>query len=267
MAKRIVAQMSAFGKVEFNPKVNSISEAYKMHSNPLYQQAGYALSMSNDDAAKFLRENGFAQIIPGTHFAPAKDTAKFLGVPDTSLYSYLDRHHLNHSTNPMEAFSAELKSFFRRAGLMKSGEVSIIKSVNCCAGTFDFHFTKTDTHYVTEWNTSTRFYSARIILAMVPFMAHHFKRYNSEHPTVTLYNKLVWILARMRDEEKKVAEQKAAEEAAAKQAEIQKAEEEKRSAELKAGIAEETLYALIKKAVSEVMSGATISLASADVNT
>ena len=262
MAKRIVAQMSAFGKVEFNPKVNSISKAYKMHSNPLYQQAGYALSMSNDDAAEFLRENGFAQIIPGTHFAPAKDAAKFLGVPDTSMYYYLDRHHLNRVDNPMEAFSSELEWFFRRAGLNEVGKASTIKNKCGVSGTFDFHFDKTDTHYVTEWNTSTRFYSARIILAMVPFMAKHYKRYNSEHPSVTLYNKLVWVLARMRDEEKKAAEQKAAEEAAAKQAEIQKAEAEKKATELKADIAEDTLYELIKKAVSEVMSGAKISLAS-----
>ena len=267
MAKRSVAQMSAFGKVEFNPKVNFISEAYKMHSNPLYQQAGYALSMSNDDAVEFLRENGFAQIIPGTHFAPAKDVAKFFEVSVSSLHAYVNRHKLSRPYNPIEVISCELNVFFRKAGLQKVGKETIIKNESGGSGTFDFHFTKTDTHYVTEWGPRTRFYSARIILAMVPFMAHHFKRYNSEHPTVTLYNKLVWILAIMRDEEKKAAEQKAAEEEAAKQVEIQKAEAEKKSAELKADIAEDTLYELIKKAVSEVMSGAKISLASSEVNT
>ena len=150
MAKRIVAQMSAFGKVEFNPKVNSISEAYKMHSNPLYQQAGYALSMSNDDAAEFLRENGFAQIVPGTHFAPVKDVAKFLGISVTSVHSYFNRHKLSRPYNSTEAICCELKDFFGHAGLQKCGEATIIKNEGGHDGTFDFHFTKTDTHYVSD---------------------------------------------------------------------------------------------------------------------
>lgn len=221
--------------------------------------------MSNDEAVEILRGAGFSQIVPGTHFAPAKDIAKFFGISEISLYSYLDRHRLNRADNPQEALSAELKSFFRRAGLLNIGKATLIKNSNGTSGVFDCHFEKTDSHYVTVWNTSTRFYSARIVLAMIPFMATHHKRYNAEHPTVKLYDKLVWVLAEKRDAEKRVAEEAAQE--AAKQAALEAGEGAKKADVHPVVMSEEVLYQLIKKAVSEVMSGATIAIAAPAANT
>ena len=96
--------------------------------------------------------------------------------------------------------------------------------------------------------------SARVAVSMIPIMA----RYNGKFfksRVRTLNNELITFLRQKRQQAEAVAEAEAAAIAAA-EAEVQK------TAELKAAIAEDALYALIKKAVSEVMSGATSSLAS-----
>lgn len=258
MAKRILAQTFPFGKVENDTYAFSLANKYKEHKNPTYQECSYALRMSNDDAVELLRKAGFAQIIPGTHFAPAKDYAKFLDVPELSLYSYIDRYKLNHTCNPAEAISVELKTFFRRVGLLEHGELSLVKSG--CRGIFDFHFTKTDTHYVTGWNYSTRLYSARIVLAVIPFMARHHKRYDADHPSVKLYESLSVILEKMREEERQLAERLEAEEAARNAAATGVQAVEAQPEVLQPTISEEFLYGLVKKAVAEVLSGAKVEM-------
>lgn len=244
MAKRILAQTSPFGKVEINPYVNSVANRFKKHVNPIYQQSGYALTMTNDEAVGFLRENGFAQIVPGTHFATVGDYAEFLGIPVTAMQSYIYRRGLDCGKNPSEAVSAEINAFFSRVGLMKFGKPEILKESRC-RGLYDFHFEKTNTHYVTEWARSTKLYTARIVLAMLPFISANQKGLNPDHKSVALYEKLLPILEAKRAEEQAKAE---AQEVAAPVAQ--------------AAISEEVLYNLIKKAVCEVLSGAKVEVSS-----
>lgn len=200
MAKPILAQTTPFGKVEINTYVNSVSENFKTHENPLYQQAGYALAMSNDEAVNFLRDNGFAQIIPGTHFATVGDYAEFLGIPASVVQGYIYSHGLDRERNPAEAISAGIQAFFQRAGLTKIGKSEILKE-NRYRGIFDFHFEKSNTHYVTEWTRSTKLYTARVVLAMLPFISANQSGLSPDHKSVTLYDKLLPVLEEKRHEE------------------------------------------------------------------
>ena len=242
MAKRILAQTTPFGKVEINSYVNSVSERFKNHESPLYQQAGYALAMSNDEAVNFLRDNGFSQVIPGTHFATVGDYAEFLGIPASVVQGYIYRHDLDRERNPTEAISAGVQAFFQRAGLMKIGKPEILKE-NRYRGIFDFHFEKSDTHYVTEWTRSTKLYTARVVLAMLPFISANQKGLSPDHKSVTLYDKLLHILEEKRGEEQARAEAQEVIEPVAQSA-----------------VSEEVLYNLIKKAVGEVLSGAKVEM-------
>lgn len=242
MAKRILAQTSPFGKVEINPYVNSVAERFKTHENPIYQHAGYALTMTNDEAVDFLRENGFAQIIPGTHFATVGDYAEFLGIPASVVQGYIYRHGLDRERNPVEAISAGIQAFFQRAGLTKIGKPEILKE-NRYRGIFDFHFEKSDTHYVTEWTRSTKLYTARVVMAMLPFISASQKGLSPDHKSVALYDKLLLILEAKQAED--MAKAKAKEAAASV---------------VQAAVSEEVLYNLIKKAVGEVLSGAKVEM-------
>lgn len=204
--------------------------------------------MSNEDAIEFLRSAGFAQIIPGTHFAPERDYANFFGVEWSVLHGYLYRYGLNGTDNPAEAFSVGLKFFFKMAGLLDNGQIISDASKN---GLFDFHFKNTDAHYVTRYSWSVRMISARCAVAMIPFMA----RYNGagHHGKIKSLNEdLIKFLREKREMAKAIAEAEA---------------EAERAAEVKAAIAEDALYELIKKAVCEVMSGAKLSLATPSANT
>lgn len=239
MAKPILAQTTPFGKVEINTYVNSVSERFKNHENPLYQQAGYTLTMSNDEAVNFLRDNGFAQIIPGTHFATVGDYAEFLGIPSSVVQGYIYRHGLDRERNSAEAISAGIQAFFQRAGLTKIGKPEILKE-NRYRGIFDFHFEKSNTHYVTEWTRSTKLYTARVVLAMLPFISANQKGLSPDHKSVTLYDKLLPVLEEKRREEQ--------------------AKTDAQNVVTQSAVSEEVLYNLIKKAVGEVLSGAKVEM-------
>lgn len=256
MAKRIVAQIPKKCKVKVNPYVDSMAETLKAKSELHYRRAGEVLSLTNEDAIEFLRSVGFSQIIPGTHFAPLRDYAKFLDVQWHSLSCRIDYYKLGNQNNSQECFSTTLKRFFKVAGLMSKGEI-LPKSHK--AAPFDFRFTKTDSHYVTEDSYSVRFVSARVVVAMIPIMASKNGSHYKEKCRA-LNDELIKFLRKKHEEAKAYAAESAATYAA-------EAEEAKSTADLKATLAEETLYQLIKRAVVEVMSGAHISLAAPTTNT
>lgn len=256
MAKRIVAQIPKKCKVKVNPYVDSVAETLKAKSELHYRRAGEALSLTNEDAIEFLRSVGFSQIVPGTHFAPLRDYAKFLDVQWGTLNGYLNYYKLSNNDNPVEAFSASPKRFFKIAGLLSKGEI-LPKPHK--AAPFDFHFTKTDSHYVTQDSYSVRFVSARVIVAMIPIMGCKGGSFYKEKCRA-LNDELIKFLRQKAEQAQVIAEAEAAAKTAA-EAEAQK------EAELKAALAEETLYQLIKRAVVEVMSGAHISLAAPTTNT
>ena len=256
MAKRIVAQIPKKCKVKVNPYVDSMAESLKAKPELHYRRAGEVLSMTNEDAIEFLRSVGFSQIIPGTHFAPLRDYARFLDVRWHSLSCRIDYYKLGNQNNSQECFSTTLKRFFKVAGLMSKGEI-LPKSHK--AAPFDFRFTKTDSHYVTEDSYSVRFVSARVVVAMIPIMASKNGSHYKEKCRV-LNDELIKFLRQKHEEAKAYAAESAAIYAA-------EAEGAKSTADLKATLAEETLYQLIKRAVVEVMSGAHISLAAPTTNT
>lgn len=251
MAKRIVAHNPKKCKVKNNPKLEATAELLKSSAEPHYRRAGEALSLTNDEAIDFLRSVGFSQIVPGTHFAPLDDFATFFDVDRGSFYNFIYRYKLGIQHNPLESISCNMSNFFRVAGLLDKGEIVRESSES---GMFDFHFTKTDSHYVTRDRWSVRLISARVAVAMLPIMAQLNGKYRKDKVR-SLNGELTKVLREKNERARAIAEAEAAAKAAA-EAEAQKA------AELKAAIAEDTLYELIKKAVSEVMSGAKISLAS-----
>lgn len=258
MAKHIVTQIPKKCKVKVNPYVDSVAESLKAKPELHYRRAGEVLSMTNEDAIEFLRSVGFSQIIPGTHFAPLRDYARFLDVQSHILSCRIDYYKLGNQNNSQECFSTTLKRFFKVAGLLSKGE---ILSKPHKAAPFDFRFTKTDSHYVTEDSYSVRFVSARVVVAMIPIMASKNGSHYKERCR-TLNDELIKFLRQKNDQAQAIAEA----EAAARVAAEAKAEARK-EADLKAALAEETLYQLIKRAVVEVMSGAHISLAAPTVNT
>lgn len=249
MAKRIVSHTGRLCKVQNNPKIEAVSALFKESDKLYYQQAGEALSMSNDEAIEFLRSVGFSQIIPGTHFAPEGDYARFFDVEKMSFHNYVHRYGLNRSENPLEAFSCDLKYFFKHAGLFDVGEV-VSPAKN--SSIFDFQFKGTGAHYVTRNSWSTRLLSARVATGMIPILANWFGRYHSDCKIAALHRELTSFMAKKREEEARIAA---------------KVEEAKKAEELKSSMTEDMLYRLIKKAVSEVMSGATIAIAAPVTNT
>lgn len=231
MAKIIVPQTPKFCKVQNNRKLSMLSKKLLKHDKEHCRQAGEALRMSNDDAAEFLRSVGFSQIIPGTHFAPGHDVAQFFDIKESCLYNFILRYGMNNRDNPMEAISSELVSFFRAAGLFEVGEVvSDLKTK-----VFDFHFKNTDTHYVTTYGSSTRMYSARVIVAMIPILARHYSKIDKDCKCASLYAALVEHMG----DKKPVAEP------------VKTATPT---------LNEELLYELVKKAVGEVLSGAKVEM-------
>ena len=256
MAKRIVAHIPKKCKVKVNPYVDSVAESLKAKSELHYRRAGEVLSMTNEDAIEFLRSVGFSQIIPGTHFAPLRDYAKFLDVQWHILHCRIDYYKLGNQHNPQECFSTTLKRFFKVAGLLSKGEI-LPKSHK--AAPFDFRFAKTDSHYVTEDSYSVRFVSARVVVAMIPIIASKGGSFYKEKCRA-LNDELIKFMRQRAEHAREVAE---AESAAKEVAEA----EAQNAADLKASLAEETLYQLIKKAVAEVMSGAKFSIAAPVENT
>lgn len=123
MAKQIIPQTESFCKVQNNPHVAALARVYAKSPNEPLRDCSRILTLSNDNAVEILKSLGFTQVVPGTHFAPMYDLAKFFGVKEDSLYSYLQRYGLNHTDNPREAFSCDLRVFFHRAGLLKHGKV------------------------------------------------------------------------------------------------------------------------------------------------
>ena len=256
MAKRIVAHIPKKCKVKVNPYVDSVAESLKEKPELHYRRAGEVLSLTNEDAIEFLRSVGFSQIIPGTHFAPLRDYARFLDVQSHILSCRIDYYKLGNQNNSQECFSTTLKRFFKVAGLLSKGEI-LPKSHK--AAPFDFRFTKTDSHYVTEDSYSVRFVSARVIVALIPIMASKNGSHYKEKCRA-LNDELIKFLRQKNEQVQAIAEAEVAAKTTA-EAEAQKA------ADLKATLAEETLYQLIKRAVVEVMSGAHISLAAPTTNT
>lgn len=256
MAKRIVAHIPKKCKVKVNPYVDSMAESLKAKPELHYRRAGEALSMTNEDAIEFLRSVGFSQVVPGTHFAPLDDFAKFFEVDKGSFYNFIYRYNLGIKDNSLESISCNMKYFFKTAGLLDKGEI-VSESAN--NGLFDFHFTKTDSHYVTRDRRSVRMISARVAVAMLPLMAVLNGKYRKDKVRV-LNEELIKVLRQKNEQTQAIAGAKAAANATA-EAEAQK------DTDLKATLAEETLYHLIKRAVVEVMSGAHISLAAPTTNT
>lgn len=256
MAKNIVTQIPKKCKVESNPNLEAVADSLRVKSGLHYRRAGEALSLTNEEAIEFLRSVGFSQIVPGTHFAPLRDYAKFMDVQWQCLYMRIQRSKLGHSDNPCESFSASPKRFFKAAGLLNKGEI-LPKSNK--AAPFDFRFNKNDSHYVMDDSASVRFVSARVAVAMIPIIANDGGKFYKEKCRA-LNDELIKFLRQKAEQAQVIAEAEAAAKTAA-EAEAQK------EAELKAALAEETLYQLIKRAVVEVMSGAHISLAAPTTNT
>ena len=249
MSEPIVSHNERLCKVEVNPKVDIRAKYFSASKEAHHRWAGEALSLTNEDAIEFLRSVGFSQIIPGTHFAPERDYAFFFGVEWMCLHNYVHRYGLNHKNNPIEAYSTRLDSFFRKAGLFEIGELSA-QSIK--DGVFDFHFKNTDTHYVTRDSRSVRLLSARVAVAMIPIIANWHSRTPKGARISSLNKDLISYLQKKHEQEQAIAAAEA---------------EAKKAAELKARIAEDTLYELIKRAVVEVMSGAKIAIAAPNTNT
>ena len=259
MAKRIVTQNPHKSKVKINPHVDAVSQSLSRDKKLYLKRSGEVLAMSNKEAIEFLRSVGFSQIVPGTHFAPARDFAEFFGVESVTLFGFINKHKIGVKGGHDEAFMTHLEQFFTDAGLNESGEV--IRSA-AESGVFDFHFTKSGIHYVTR-NSAHKIcmVSARVALSAIPFIADcRYERSYDKTKAKALNDELIKFLRQRREQEQAIAEA----EAAARVAAEAKAQKE---AELKASMAEETLYKLIKRAVVEVMSGAHISLAAPTVNT
>lgn len=256
MAKSIVAHIPKKCKVKSNPKLEATAESFKVSPDLRFRRAGEALSMTNEDAIEFLRSVGFSQVVPGTHFAPLDDFAKFFEVDKDSFYNFIYRYNLGVKDNPLESISCNMKYFFKTAGLLDKGEI-VSESAN--DGLFDFHFAKTDSHYVTRDRRSIRMISARVAVAMLPLMATLNGKYRKDKVR-TLNEELIKVLRQRNEQAQAVAEAEAA-------AKIAAEAEARKEADLKAALAEETLYRLIKRAVIEVMSGAHISLAAPTTNT
>ena len=256
MAKRIVAQKPEKCKVNVNPKLEATAESLKASPESRYRRAGEALTLTNEEAVEFLRSVGFSQIVPGTHFAPERDFAKFFDVQWNTLHGYIYRYKLGYEHNPDESFSTTPKHFFKVAGLLDKGEIVPKKHK---WDPFDFYFKNTDSHYVTQDSSSVRFVSARVAVALLPIMANYNGTLSKEKCRM-LDNELSKFMHRKHEHEKAVIEAAAA-------ARIAAEKEAKRAAELKASIAEDTLYELIKRAVVEVMSGAKIAIAAPSTNT
>lgn len=252
MANSILPQSITFGKVENNSHINSIAKHRAKSTSPVYRRMAEILSLSNEEAIEFLMENGFSQIIPGTHFAPIKDYALFFCVKPECLQSYLYRNALDVPTNAKEAMSTSLESFFRRAGLYSIGKVI---SSGYDPGVFDFYFEQTCSHYVTEWSHSTKFYSARVALSVIPLIANWRSSNNPAHPIINLNRRLADFI-----EAKRVAAEEAI------KAAEKKAEAAKSVPEITGGSAEDLLYQLVKRAVAEILSGAKVEV-SAPVKT
>lgn len=259
MAKSILAQIPKKCKVKVNPYVDAVAGSLKAKPELHYRRAGEVLSLTNEDAIEFLRSVGFSQIVPGTHFAPLRDYARFLDVQPQIIYSALYYYKLGYKENPVECFSTEPRRFFKVAGLLDEGEI-LPKEHKWSP--FDFHFTKTDSHYVTEDGYSVRFVSARVVMSLIPIIASRNGSFHKEKCRV-LNEELIKFLRQKREEAQAIAEA----EAAAAEAQAIAEAEAKKAAELKAAIAEESLYQLIKRAVAEVMSGAKISLTAPAENT
>ena len=241
MAELIVPQLEPFCKVQNNPHVAAIARVYAKSPSESLRECSRVLSIDNDKAVEILRSMGFSQIVPGTHFAPMYDLAAFFGVKEDSLYSYLQRHGLNHTDNPREAFSYDLRVFFRKAGLLKYGKFVQGEGLGP-GGMFDFQFDKLDCHYVTEYRWSTRFYSARVAIAMLPLLANWHKKRNPTHKCVMLYDKLMLAVAEFeRDKEEKTIEK------AARRANVGSVSQSGTT------ISKDELLVMIKQAVREVL--------------
>ena len=240
MAKRIVSQTESFCKVQNNPHVAALARVYAKSPNEPLRECSRILSLSNDNAVEILKSLGFTQVVPGTHFAPMYDLAKFFGVKEDSLYSYLQRYGLNHTDNPREAFSCDLRVFFHRAGLLKHGKIVQGEGLGP-GGMFDFHFQKLDCHYVTEYRWSTRFYSARVAIAMLPLLANWNKKRNPTHKCVSLHEKVMAFVV----EHEKQKEAEAIEKAATRAQVSEPA--------MGATISKDELIGMIKQAVREVL--------------
>lgn len=200
MAEFILPQTESFCKVQNNPKLKSVSDLYKSNADKYFQMSGKILAMDNDSAVEFLKANGFFQIVPGTHFAPCCDFAEFFGVNPDSLYNYLYRHNLSGGGSQKESIYGSFAAFVRKAGLLKVGQfVDPLHAPD--RGYHDFRFNNTGVHYITKYSSSTRMYSARLALSMVPFIYRWNIKFDKGHKIVSVYNALVKLI-----EEDEVAE-------------------------------------------------------------
>lgn len=243
MAKKIVPHSAHKCKVKDNPKTKSVAARFLRSEEPRYITAGEVLSMSNEDAIEFLRSVGFSQIIPGTHFAPEHDYAELFDVDWMTLHNYVYRYELGNK-NQLESFSMNMRTFFKVAGLDTKGEVNADAAKSKI---FDFRFNNTGIHYITRDAWSVRLLSARVAVAMIPLMANWGGKYRKEK--VDALNEKLSVFLDV------------------KRAQAAIAEAEKVDSSQVSMVSSEILYELIKKAVSEVMSGAKIAIAAPTVNT
>lgn len=263
MAKSIVAQTPAKCKVEKNPYLEEVATIRGRSRRLCERRTAEALLLSNDEAIEFLRSVGYSQVIPGTHFTPRRDVAEFLGVGSANFAQFLSSRNLNSKRNTRESMNVHLQQFFDECGLMKHGEVI---NTGGSSGLFDFHFTKTGTHYVTKNSyNKINLISARVAVSAIPFFADNLRTPTYDKTKARALNDQLVLFLRQKREREKAAEE--ARMAALMKAEEEAAEKAKKEAALKTALAEDTLYALIKRAVSEVMSGAKISLAAPAENT
>ena len=263
MAKRIVAHIPVKCKVESNPYLEEVATIRDRGRRLCDRRTAEALRLSNEEAIEFLRSVGFSQVIPGTHFTPTRDAAEFFGVGTVNLLQYLSSRNLNSRRNPKESFNVQLDQFFEDAGLTSHGK---IVDTEPGSGLFDFCFDKNGVHYVTkDSDNKINMISARVAVSAIPFLADNMRKRTYDKTRARALNDQLVLFLRQKREREKAAEE--ARMAALMAAEEEAAEKAKKEADLKAALAEETLYALIKRAVSEVMSGAKISLAAPTTNT
>lgn len=263
MSEPIVAQIPTKCKVEKNPYLEEVATIRGRSRRLCERRTAEVLRLSNDEAIEFLRSVGYSQVIPGTHFTPRRDVAEFFGVGSVNFAQFLSSRNLSSRRNTRESINVHLQQFFEECGLMKHGE---IVNTSGSSELFDFCFAKTGMHYVTKNSyNKINLISARVAVSAIPFFADNLRTPTYDKSKARALNDQLVLFLRQKREREKAAEE-------ARMAVLMEAEEEaaanaKKAAELKASIAEDTLYELIKRAVTEVMSGAKFSIAAPNTNT
>lgn len=270
MTEKIVPQTEPFCKVQNNPKVNTLIRVYSGHKDHYYNQCARILALGNDKCVEFLEKAGFTQIIPGTHFALLYDMAEFFGVHIESLYSRLTQHGFGKNHDPRESLVMDIGSFFHRSGLIKYGHVVVRDHSGEYPQqeVFDFHFNDSDYHFVTKYVYSGRMFTVRAYLSMLPFVCKYYSRHNTDGRYKHLYASLMKFVAECEDKEKaRKATEKAVVAPVVEKSVPTKQPSEQVSAGNMTSVAEDLLYQMVKRAVAEIMSGATIAIAAPTANT